>query len=333
MAEALGPNPSYCTFDPCRQHLGQRRRIRELPIRSTYRNRGQNLVIQRCWRSAALATRAVLELTPSLFEVGQEMVGPVDGGFEGLLAGQGGAGGTGKSWKRSSRAPAISAGVNTRTRAAANSMAKGIPSRRRQISPTAEALASERAKPGRARPARSTKSCTASLADTPPTAAVVSSSGTARGHPPGDLARQVERLAAGGQKMQRRTGGHQGVGQLGRRPENMLTVVQHHQGVFSVRKATIGHRRQVDQPYPVGVALEQLGRQLGPVFALNPAPTGAQRVVSPIRCARPQLRTKSWPKSFPASGPESGESSASRGGDGSRRASSWEGTRGAALNG
>ncbi len=65
-------------------------------------------------------------------------------------------------------------GLNSRVRAAANSIASGRPSRRRQISTTAVAFAAVRAKSWRAAPARSTNSATAGDE-------AISSSGTVAG--------------------------------------------------------------------------------------------------------------------------------------------------------
>jgi hypothetical protein len=66
------------------------------------------------------------------------------------------------SRNRSPSRPAISATGNLRTRAAANSMASGRPSRRRHSSATTSTLAASRLKPGSAVAARSLNSRTAS---------------------------------------------------------------------------------------------------------------------------------------------------------------------------
>ncbi len=62
------------------------------------------------------------------------------------------------SRNRSCRLSRISVNDSARTRAAANSIASGTPSRRRQISVTVAALSSSTTKSGRARRARSTNS-------------------------------------------------------------------------------------------------------------------------------------------------------------------------------
>jgi hypothetical protein len=67
---------------------------------------------------------------------------------------------------------------NARTRAAANSMASGIPSRRRQISRTMAALSSLRAKSGRTLRARSVNSSMASSASDSEGTRQVTSPGT-----------------------------------------------------------------------------------------------------------------------------------------------------------
>jgi len=68
------------------------------------------------------------------------------------------------SVNRSSSRSAISLGVSARARAAASSMASGMPSSCRQISTTAAAFPTVKAKPGRACAARSSKRRTASAA-------------------------------------------------------------------------------------------------------------------------------------------------------------------------
>ncbi len=70
------------------------------------------------------------------------------------------------SRNRSSSSPRMSPGLNAATRAAASSIARGIPSRRTQISPTAPAFVSLSTNPGRAAWARSTNSRTASHSPT-----------------------------------------------------------------------------------------------------------------------------------------------------------------------
>ena len=72
-------------------------------------------------------------------------------------------------------------GSSSRVRAAASSIASGRPSSRRQISATAAALPSVRAKPGRTARARSTNSATAGEAATSATEAVAGSAGNASG--------------------------------------------------------------------------------------------------------------------------------------------------------
>ena len=69
-----------------------------------------------------------------------------------------------RSRKRSCRLLTISSSESARTRAAASSMASGIPSRRRQISVTVSVLSSVTVKSGRARRARSVNNSTASSA-------------------------------------------------------------------------------------------------------------------------------------------------------------------------
>ena len=82
------------------------------------------------------------------------------------------------SVNRSSSRPAISCGVSARTRAAASSMASGMPSSRRQISLTAAAFPAVSAKPGRACAARSANSRTASAPAASATARPASSAGS-----------------------------------------------------------------------------------------------------------------------------------------------------------
>ena len=74
--------------------------------------------------------------------------------------------------------PAARAGSSSRVRAAASSIASGRPSRRRQISATAAALPSVRAKPGRTARARSVNSATAGQAATSATGAVAGPAGS-----------------------------------------------------------------------------------------------------------------------------------------------------------
>ena len=95
-----------------------------------------------------------------------------------------------------------------RQRAAASSMASGMPSRRWQIWAIAGAFASPTANDGRARCARSTNSATASYCDSAGDRRAGRRRRAAqRRHPPGDLAGHAERLTARRQHRHRRTGG------------------------------------------------------------------------------------------------------------------------------
>ena len=121
------------------------------------------------------------------------------------------------SRKRSCRLSTISVSDNARTRAAASSIASGIPSRRRQISATAAALSSVMAKSVLASRARSANS------------SIASSAQRQRGHLPHRFPRYAERLTAGGKHRQPRRATQQGSDQRGACLEQMFAIVQHQQ--------------------------------------------------------------------------------------------------------
>ena len=121
------------------------------------------------------------------------------------------------SRKRSCRLSTISSSDNARTRAAASSIASGMPSRRRQISATDGGVVVGEVKSGRARRARSANSSMASSASDSDGTRQVASPATPM------------RLAAGGQQRQPGAGTQQGVDQRGAGVEQVLAVVQHQQ--------------------------------------------------------------------------------------------------------
>ena len=92
-------------------------------------------------------------------------------------------------------------------------MASGMPSRRRQISSTAAAVAGGI----EARPRRGGAFTNSRLGL------------GQRGHPPGDLAGATQRLAAGGQNVHAGRGAQNLLGQAGARVDQVLAVVEHEQ--------------------------------------------------------------------------------------------------------
>ena len=118
-------------------------------------------------------------------------------------------------------------GSSSRVRAAASSMASGRPSRRRQISATAAALPSVRAKPGRTARARSTNSATAGEDSSSATEAAPEPA-RQRQDRVFPLGPQPEHRAAGGQDRQLRAAGQQ-LAQVGRDLDHLLQVVQDQQ--------------------------------------------------------------------------------------------------------
>ena len=118
-----------------------------------------------------------------------------------------------------------------RTRAAASSMARGIPSRRWQMAATAGALSLVMAKFGRAARARSLNRRTASEASRDPMSTGPCSSGHGEaGHTPDDLAGYPQRLSGGGQHGQAPATAHQRLRQRRGGGEHVLAVVQHDKG-------------------------------------------------------------------------------------------------------
>ena len=120
-------------------------------------------------------------------------------------------------------------------RAAASSMASGMPSSRRQISATADGvgLGEGETGSGPAGPVdeqlHRLAGCQPGDAGRPVVAPVMIVGDGQRRDPPGHLAGQVEGLAAGGQYAQRRTRRHQPVGQGRGRVEDVFAVVQDQQ--------------------------------------------------------------------------------------------------------
>ena len=139
------------------------------------------------------------------------------------------------SAKRWSRPRAIWAGVKTRIRAAANSMARGMPSKRRQMSATADdvGIGEGKTRSGPAGPVDEQLHRLAGDQTDDPCRTVIAPVTVfghgQRGDSPGDLAGQVEGLAAGGEDVEGRTRRHQPVGQSRGRAEDVLTVVQYQQ--------------------------------------------------------------------------------------------------------
>ena len=132
------------------------------------------------------------------------------------------------SRNRSSSSPAISAGRSAATRAAASSIASGIPSSRRQISPTAATLDGVSEKSPRAAAARWANRDTASL---PRDGRHARIRGRQRQRPqPEDLLpAHAQRLLAGGQDAHPRAAAQDVRGQRRRRGRQVLAVVQHQQ--------------------------------------------------------------------------------------------------------
>ena len=103
-----------------------------------------------------------------LLGVCKQGVAPVDGGAQRLLPGFGRPGTGGQQAESMRDLLAISRGDIAVTRAAASSIAKGIPSSAWQIWPTASSCASIGTVPGRIARARSTNSCDAGKSRTVP---------------------------------------------------------------------------------------------------------------------------------------------------------------------
>ena len=111
---------------------------------------------------------------------------------------------------RSPAWPSSASGSSSRMRAAASSIASGRPSRRRQISATAAALPSVRAKSYRTARARSTKSATAGVAASSSIGSSAGSSGSDSGrHRVLPLGPQPQHRPAGGQDRHARAAGQQ----------------------------------------------------------------------------------------------------------------------------
>ena len=145
-----------------------------------------------------------------------------------------------------------------RTRAAASSMASGMPSSCSQIAATWGALSFVTAKFGRPRSARSTNRRTAS--NDPrrlDVRHVVGSRRHHRGHPPRHLARQVQRLPARGQDLQRRAAAQQRLDQRRRLVQQVLAVVDDDERVVVTQ--TTDHR--IEQRCVTGLLeVEHLGQ-------------------------------------------------------------------------
>ena len=191
--------------------------------------------------------------------------------------------------KRSSRRAAISVTPRARVRAAASSMASGMPSSRRQISAMTGAFSARQREAGLRRPARARR-----RAARPPIGAAASRSATSGGGQAqrrdavGRLTGNAQRLAAGGQDGQPGRVAQQRVGLTGAGVNQMLAVVQDHQqllvaqivGQRSIERTArllrhaqraadgrdqqrrVGYRGQLDQPGAVRVALEPVGGKL-----------------------------------------------------------------------
>ena len=137
-----------------------------------------------------------------------------------------------------------------------------------------------------------------------------------RRNPEHALPADAQRLPARDQQARPRAAPHQGVGQLGGRAEHMLGIVQDHQQVpvadrlgqgvehgpsrlladpqhgrhGAGHQLRFGHRRQLDQPYPVAGAIQHLGRHLQRQPGLaDPARPRDRDQPRPARHQRPQL--------------------------------------------
>ena len=140
-----------------------------------------------------------------------------------------------RSRKRSSSRRAISAGLIATTRAAASSIASGMPSSRRQISATASASRRLRAKPGRTACARSAKSRTASLATSSSAADPSAGSDSERsGQTCSPPTARPSRLVASDPHV--RTAREDALGEPAGRVEQVLAVVEHEQQVLRAQE-------------------------------------------------------------------------------------------------
>ena len=166
-----------------------------------------------------------------LLALGEQIMAPIHQRPQGLLAGQGRRELPPVSRrKRSSSRRAICSRPSTRTRAAASSMASGMPSSRQQISARAGAVALLTAKSARAATARSMNRRTACVLGQPLQGLRSVRIGQGQGgHAPDCLAGDAQRSAAGGQHAHLRTAAHQRVGQRGTGRQQVLAVVQQQQ--------------------------------------------------------------------------------------------------------
>ena len=201
--------------------------------------------------------------------------------------------------KRSSRRTAICSTLRAVVHAAASSMASGMPSRRTQIWARAGASASVKAWSATSARLRSTNSRGASYSSSASIerARLRPEGGRLRGrqrrHPPQHLARDAQRLPAGGEHPQQRAGPQEGVDQGRAGPQDVLAVVDHEDrlplaevvdegvdqgpgrllhhadggGDGAGHQRLVGERGQVDEPAPVGVGRQRaagdLERQAG----------------------------------------------------------------------
>ena len=144
----------------------------------------------------------------------------------------------GPSWSRSSLLLSLASracGLNTRTRMAANSMARGRPSRRTHISATASAFPSSSAKSGRTAAARCANSSTG-LASLDHRQALAPHGQPQRRHREQPFSTQAQGFPAGGQHLQPGAA-RQELGHLRGRRQQVLEVVQQHKHLLAPQVA------------------------------------------------------------------------------------------------
>ena len=175
-------------------------------------------------RASMPPTKTPSRANERLAAVVEQVVAPVDRVAERRPAPLAAAGEQRRA-ARSSR-PTIASGVSSFTRAAASSIASGMPSSRRQISATASAFSSVSSKLGLAACARSTKSCDggASRPSPSPRRRARASGGTGVLA----LAAHAQRRPARHEHLQPRRGREQ-LGDERRRRQHLLEVVEHEQ--------------------------------------------------------------------------------------------------------
>ena len=186
----------------------------------------------------------------------EQVVAPVQGGAQGLVARGADRAPPTSTAKMSSSRSASWAGERIRIRAAASSIASGRPSSRRQMVSTAAAFSSVSRNDGRTSCAR----CSNSLTASDPASSEGGRRGIALGqrqrrNRPAELTLHAEGLAAGGQQDQRRARRQQIFRQAGRGLREVLAVIQHQQRRMVGNVLGYG----LDRVLPGGIGHAELG--------------------------------------------------------------------------